>query len=438
MLGLLLLIPSVVACQSRKVTPTISVGATADETLISATGKVLPSRWANLGFAASGVVKEVLVVEGQQVNAGAPLARLDLPEVEGAVAQAEATVALARAQLARLESGARPVELRGAEVAVEAAQEGVKAAEAAAKVAQANVAAAEAAASTVQASLRRVKVKPSADELELARQNVELAKAQRYAAQGQRDAIGGLRGRSMGGDPVAQASYQEGSYEAAKGQVLASETTVTIAEINQRILAIGARKEDIAVAEAQVRQAQAAVETAKAQTAAAQQQVVISQRQVAQAQAQLDLLRAPTRDQDLEVARAQVAQAEAALESAKAALAKTWLHAPFAGTVTDLNLRPGEFVMGGAPVIALGDLAVLHVETTDLDEIDAARIAEGRQATLTFDALPGLQIRGTVQRIALKASSASGGTTYKATITLEKQEPRLRWGMTTFADIQAE
>ena len=62
MLGLLLLIPSVVACQSRKVTPTISVGATADETLISATGKVLPSRWANLGFAASGVIKEVLVV----------------------------------------------------------------------------------------------------------------------------------------------------------------------------------------------------------------------------------------------------------------------------------------------------------------------------------------------------------------------------------------
>ena len=147
MLGLLLLIPFVVACQSRKVIPTI--GATADETLISATGKVLPSRWANLGFAASGVAKEVLVVEGQQVNAGAPLACLDLPEAEGAAAQAEAAVALTRAQLARLESGARPVELRGAEVAVEAAQEGVKAAEAAAKVAQANVAAAEAAASTV-------------------------------------------------------------------------------------------------------------------------------------------------------------------------------------------------------------------------------------------------------------------------------------------------
>jgi len=437
-LALLLLSPLVVACQSQQSTPAVAADTIVDEATVSATGKVLPSHWANLSFALGGPVKEVFAVEGQQVTAGDALACVDLPELDAAVAQAEAALALSRAQLARLESGPREVELRGAEAAVAAAEESVRAAEVAAKVAQTNVGAVEAALATAQAALRRAKAGPSADELELARQNIELAKAQRYAAQGQRDAIGNLRSRARAGDLVAQAAYQEGSYESAQGQVLASETSVTIAEISQRILAAGVRKEDVAVVEAQVKQAQAAVETAKTQAEAAQQQVAIGQRQVAQAQAQLELLRAPARDQDLAAARAQVSQAEATLQSAKAALEKTWLRAPFAGTIADVNLRPGELVMMGVPVIALGDLSTLYIETTDLDEIDAARIAEGRQVILTFDALPGLEIQGTVQHIALKASSASGGTTYKATVALEKQEPRLRWGMTAFADIKAE
>jgi len=118
LLALLLLSPLVVACQSQQGTPAVAADTIVDEATVSATGKVLPAHWANLGFALGGPVKEIFVAEGQQVTAGDALACVDLPELDAAVAQTEATLALSRAQLARLESGPREVELRGAEAAV--------------------------------------------------------------------------------------------------------------------------------------------------------------------------------------------------------------------------------------------------------------------------------------------------------------------------------
>ncbi len=436
---LVLLLPSLVACQTQKATPVASDSGTSQETetYVSATGKVVPVTWAALGFNVVGTVKEISVQEGQQVSAGQILARLDMPEAEAAVAQAEAALEMARAQLKRLEAGPRPVDLRGAQAALEVARESAIAAEIGAEAAKSNVAVAEAARDVAQSNLGRVRAGPTADQLEVARLQVESAKAQLYALQGQRDALGGLRDRA-GWDPVARTMYQSGSYEAANGQVMAAEHAVAIAEANLRIAKQGARPEDIAPAEAQVKQARAALEAAKVQARIAEQQVNISQKQVQQAQAQLEVLQAPPREEDLAVARAQVAQAEAALRSARVALEKSFLRAPFAGTVSEVNIRPGEFVVVGMPVIFIGDLSTLRVETTDLDEIDIVCIAEGRDAVVTFDALPGVRLPGKVHRLALKAGAGSGGTTYKAIIELKQSDPRLRWGMTAFVDIATE
>lgn len=418
-------------CQSQRPTPTEPPFAQDDlaGAVVPVTGKVLPVRWAELSFGTPAKVAEVMVAEGEIVGAGQVLARLDAHELEAGVAQAEAAVAATKAQAVRLETKARPVDLRGAEVAVELAREGVAAARLAADVASANVGVAESAVSSAEVALKRLKAGPTQDELEVARQNVELAKAQRYAAQGERDAIGGQRHSPL---------YYPGSYEAAQGRVMMGETSVTIAELSHRILASGARAEDIAVGQAQVANAVAALEAAQAQALAAQQQVTICRRQAEQARAQLALLGAPAREEDLAVARAQVAQAEAALEAARAPLARTRLVAPFAGTVAEVNLRTGEYVMMGVPGVALGDLDDLRVETTDLDEIQVGRVAPGCKVSLTFDALPVVELQGTVQRIALKSGTGAGGTTYKAIITFDETDPRLRWGMTAFADIEAE
>ena len=423
--------------QGAQVSPASPGGVSAQEApavlrperIVSVTGDVLPKTWAVLSFGVSGTLKEVLVEEGQELAAGDLLARLDLPELDAAVSQAEAVLDVARAQLARLEAPARAEEVRIAQLAVEMTEEGLVAAEIAADTARANVDGAAAIFASAEASLRRLKAGATADELEVARLEVERAKALLYSVQGQRDAAGGRRDKS---------GYVAGSYEAAEGQVMAGETAIAIAELSRRILIAGARPEEIAGAEAQVRQAKAGLDAARAQERAQRQQETMQALQVRQAKAQLELVQAGARDEDIKVTRAQLKQAETALSAAQAAANKAHLRAPFSGTVTEIGVRAGEYVMMGSPAIAMGQIASFRVEITDLDEIDVARIREGSRAKLTFDALPDVELAGVVQSIALKASSGGGGTAYKTIISFDDRDPSLRWGMTAFADIETE
>jgi HlyD family secretion protein len=77
---------------------------------------------ADLGFQAPGRVLEIAVREGDRVEQGQVLARLDTREVEAAVAAARAQVAAAEARLAELRRGARPQEVASAESAAGSAE----------------------------------------------------------------------------------------------------------------------------------------------------------------------------------------------------------------------------------------------------------------------------------------------------------------------------
>ena len=89
----------------------------------------------------------------------------------------------------------------------------------------------------------------------------------------------------------------------------------------------------------------------------------------------------------------------------------------------------------GQPVVFLGDLSHLRIETTDLNEADIWAIAVGQDVTLTFDGLPGKALSGQVSRIAPMASIEQGGTNYTVVVELDEQDPGLRWGMTAYVDI---
>ena len=100
---------------------------------------------------------------------------------------------------------------------------------------------------------------------------------------------------------------------------------------------------------------------------------------------------------DVELAETHLRNAQANLVAAQSALDDLELTAPFSGTVGDIYTRVGEWLTPGLPVILLADLENLQVETTDLNEIDAAQIAVGDQVTVTFDALDDV-LQGTVVR----------------------------------------
>ena len=75
-----------------------------------------------LGFDVPGRVLKVEVKRGQEVAAGAPLARLDDELEKLQVAMREADLRLAKAQLALIRAGTRPEELRAAQAELEASR----------------------------------------------------------------------------------------------------------------------------------------------------------------------------------------------------------------------------------------------------------------------------------------------------------------------------
>ncbi len=125
------------------------------------------------------------------------------------------------------------------------------------------------------------------------------------------------------------------------------------------------------------------------------------------------------------------------LEAARESLSDLELEAPFDGTTSRISVREGEWVNMGQNAMLLADLNELQVETTDLNEIDVARIKEGSPAEITFDALPDVKIQGVVERIAARAAEGSG-VNYTVTLSVQDRPEKLRWGMTAFVDIKVE
>ena len=260
----------------------------------------------------------------------------------------------------------------------------------------------------------------------------------------------------------AQAAVQQAqtAYDRAGGtgdtlEALALEQAtldLRIAQAEHIRLLAGPRQSDLAPARASVQAAQAQETLAKAQAALAESQVAQAQAavaqseasvegmkaQVAQAQAAVDRLKAGPSPEEVAVAEAFVARARETLVTAQESLGQAKLTAPFAGTVGMIHVQEGEEVLPGQPVLVTGDLTTLRVETTDLDEIDVARVQPGQLADLTFDALPEKTLRGRVVRVAPMSTPGQAAVSYAVIIEFEETDPALRWGMTAFVDIRVD
>ncbi len=167
-----------------------------------------------------------------------------------------------------------------------------------------------------------------------------------------------------------------------------------------------------------------------------------SELDVAEANAAFALAQANLADAEREYERLKngpdpdaVAAAEARIKSIEVIINQKYLLVPFGGTIVDKFVRSGESISPGAPVVLLADLSTLVVETTDLSEVDVARIKEGNSVKVTFDALPDTVVNGKVSKIALK-NAAGSGVYYTVTIVLDETPPALRWGMSAFVEIK--
>jgi multidrug resistance efflux pump len=110
----------------------------------------------------------------------------------------------------------------------------------------------------------------------------------------------------------------------------------------------------------------------------------------------------------LDLAEARLGNTHAAARADESSPAGTELKAEFAGIVSEVCVRAGEFVGPGQPIALLADLSELIVETTDLNEIDVALEAFGDSAEVTFDVLPGIGLQCTQSYFASKAVPGNG------------------------------
>jgi len=133
---------------------------------------------------------------------------------------------------------------------------------------------------------------------------------------------------------------------------------------------------------------------------------------------------------ELALAQARLEAARAAVAAAEEALARLELRAPFDGTVVEVRYSAGESVAPAQPVLVVADLSEWYAETTDLSEKDVVRIRSDEDAEITPDALPELNLRAQIERIADYPQTRGGDVVYRVRLRLLESDPRLRWGMT--------
>lgn len=133
---------------------------------------------------------------------------------------------------------------------------------------------------------------------------------------------------------------------------------------------------------------------------------------------------------ELALAQARLEAAQAAVAAAEEALARLELRAPFDGTVVEVRFSAGESVAPAQPVLVVADLSEWYAETTDLSEKDVVRIRTDEDAEITPDALPELNLRAQIERIADYPQTRGGDVVYRVRLRLLESDPRLRWGMT--------
>ena len=139
---------------------------------------------------------------------------------------------------------------------------------------------------------------------------------------------------------------------------------------------------------------------------------------------------------DLALAQARVDNARAQVNAAQATLEDLRIVAPFAGSIGQVLVHESEWVGPGQPAVAVGDFSAFQVITTDLNEVDVANIAVGTQATVTFDAIPGVSVAAEVVQIASK-STPGEGVNYEVTLDLLERPEGLLWDMTALVEFQA-
>jgi HlyD family secretion protein len=403
------------AAASAAPVQTVTVTRGRIEVTIGASGNVAASKQVNLAFGASGTVAQVSVTDGQQVKAGQTLARLDTTNLELQVQNAQAALDAAQANLQQAQQPASADDIASAQAALASAQANYGSVKAGPS--KADLSAARASLASAQANYKSVKAGPTADSLAATKAALGNALASLQQAQSAYDQV---KDRPDVGQLSQSLTLQQATnaYDEAKANYDAAKNHPTPSELT--------------AAESQLASARYALAQLEEQPTEAQ--LTSAEAQVASAQYQLSQLQAQPTAETVASAKASFEQAQVTLTQAQQQLTGATITTPVAGTIIAVNIQQGDAVSSGAAAMVLVP-DVAPVVEADVDEADVARVAVGQDVHLSFEALSGRTITGTVTSIAPTSTSVNGAVAYQVQIGFTPGRLPVRLGMTTILNI---
>lgn len=323
-----------------------------DDSVIDLSGRI-EGYETDLGTKVGGRVAEVTVREGDTVQPGQVIARLDDAELQAQLEAAQARVAAAQQQVnqAQLQVTVVASQIQEAQLTRQQSE-----GDAAGRVSQS-----EATVAAAQAQLA---------EAEARRQEAEAALA---LARSDRDRFATL---------VDQGAIPQQQFDQIQTQL----------ETAQKTLA--ARQAAVAAAQQQVSAAQGAL--TQAQTTELNPDIRTTQ--ITRLQTQQEQARA-----QLAAAQSDLKQAQAAQQEIEARLADLAIKSPIGGVVLTRNVEPGEVIATGTTVLTVVDLGDLYLRGY-IPEGQVGQVRVGQAAQVFLDSDPDQPLAATVAAVDTEAS----------------------------------
>ena len=463
---------------------------------VEAVGTVISEKDLELKFPVTGVVEEVHVKEGDEVQADQILAELRNDSLIADVSSASANYQSALADLRELEEGTRPEEIAIAEAEVENKRAALEAARASLEGAERNLERSQnklqelhresdvslsghvsTAGSTISQEL--TKIENSIRELDDDFDTTIIKNAVEFWAlieldfyEGKRKvAVEALESALLGSNPsnfekalVNLADARQAALFAIDAANKAYDIFISLPTTHYLTSSVKETYKDSAASErdsiqAALKAIDDQIKTVRDASASFSTKIATEESTLATAQgkkdtaladiatfetslrvqeAQLALKKAGSRQADIDAARAKANKAYAEVQRARARLDDTILNAPIDGRITKVNLKTGEFTGDfedfDRAITMLGE-SPYRIEIF-VSEIDIPKVQYEQEGGIELDAYPSRDFLFRVTEIDPAATIVDGVPKYRIKLDfLENEEESLKIGMTGDVDI---
>ncbi|WP_017653205.1 efflux RND transporter periplasmic adaptor subunit [Fortiea contorta] len=347
---------------------------------ISANGTVKPERSINISPKNSGILKKLLVKEGDIVKKGQIMAYMDDSNFQGQLTQARGQLAQVEASLQKAQAGNRPQDIAQAQAQVDEAKANLQKAQAGNR--PQDIAQAQARLTSTQATLNKTE-----DDF---RRNQELY--------------------NSGVISLQTLNQKRADLDSAKAAVNEAQQALALQKA-------GSRPEDIEQAQAAVRQRQQALSLLQAGN---------RPEDIAQARAQVISARGSLQNIQTQINDTIIRAPFDGLITKKYADPGAFVTPTTAASSVSSSLSS-----------SILSLASVNQVVANLAETNIARITLGQAVTIKADAYPGKTFTGRVSQIASQATVEQNVTSFEVKIALSDPQRLLRSGMNVAAEFQA-